>query len=496
MSLLLLAKILLTGMVLLGAAPLFASAFQFSLIGLHGRSAHLDAARETFPRTAIVVPAWNEGAVIGATVDRLVGMDYPEASLRVYVVDDASTDCTPDVLLSKQREYPGRVVHLRRDKGGEGKAHTLNHGLRIILSEDWCEAVLIMDADVLFEPNALAKMARHLADPRVGSVTAYIKEGSAPGNYMTRFISFEYITAQAAARRAQNVLGGLACLAGGAQLHSRDSLVDIGGVIDTSSLAEDTFTTFKTQLAGRLVLFDGAATVWAEEPDDVLGLWKQRLRWARGNVQLTKSFWSVWFDRDRHAFLGSTVFGLLWFTLFLMPVLMISAATGLVALYFIDFPLSWRLFNLLWITNAITYLFVTLFSFAIDPATARRAWREGFLFPGIISLLIIAYAAYPPLFATHAVETLALLGIAPTRTFYQGLILFMYAWLALCMPVAFLAKTVEKGAAGRLTPPLLYIAGYGPLLCAITFASYVAELQGREMKWDKTEKTGKVSLPR
>ena len=182
------------------------------------------------------------------------------------------------------------MVHLRRDKGGEGKSHTLNHGLRIILADDWMQALLIMDADVIYEPDSLRTMTRHLADSRVGAVTAYIKEGSRPGNYLTRFIGFEYITAQAAARRAQNVLGAVACLAGGAQLHSRANLEAIGGRIDTTSLAEDTFTTFKTQMAGRTVVFEPHATVWAEEPGDIRGLWKQRLRWARGNVQVTKQF--------------------------------------------------------------------------------------------------------------------------------------------------------------------------------------------------------------
>jgi len=37
--------------------------------------------------------------------------------------------------------------------------------------------------------------------------------------------------------------------------------------------------------------------------------------------------------------------------------------------------------------------------------------------------------------------------------------------------------------------------GYGSLLCACTFASYVKELRGAEMTWDKTEKTGKVVIP-
>ncbi len=74
---------------------------------------------------------------------------------------------------AKAAQYPGNVFHLRREKGGQGKAHTLNHGLAVILEDDWVEALLITDADVIFEPDSLRKMARHLADPQVGAVTTY-----------------------------------------------------------------------------------------------------------------------------------------------------------------------------------------------------------------------------------------------------------------------------------------------------------------------------------
>ena len=87
-------------------------------------------------------------------------------------------------------------------------------------------------------------------------MTAYVREGSIRKNYLTRFIAIEYVMAQAAARRAQNVLGAQACLAGGAQLHTRENLVAMGSVIDTSGFAEDTVTTFETQLRGKRVVFD------------------------------------------------------------------------------------------------------------------------------------------------------------------------------------------------------------------------------------------------
>ena len=240
-------KCLLVAFVLIGALPLLVADYQFLLVGLHFRRLHYAKCAPYFPRTAILIPAWNEAAVIGTSVDRLMLLDYPRDALRIYVVDDASTDGTPEVIQAKVALYPGNVMHLRRDKGGEGKAHTLNHGLAVILADDWMQAILIMDSDVIYERSALRRMTRHLADPRVGSVTAYIKEGSRPGNYMTRFIGYEYITAQAGARRSQEVLGVIACLAGGAQLHSRANIEAVGGRIDTTTLAEDTITTFETQ---------------------------------------------------------------------------------------------------------------------------------------------------------------------------------------------------------------------------------------------------------
>ena len=136
-----------------GVVPILATAYQFLAIPFHSVINHYKRAAPYLPRVAVIVPAWNEGAVIGASIERLMALEYPRNSLRVYVVDDASTDNTPDVVVAKAALYPGRVFHLRRDKGGEGKAHTLNHGIRVILQDDWMEALLIMDADVVYLPE-------------------------------------------------------------------------------------------------------------------------------------------------------------------------------------------------------------------------------------------------------------------------------------------------------------------------------------------------------
>jgi cellulose synthase/poly-beta-1,6-N-acetylglucosamine synthase-like glycosyltransferase len=488
------AEWILIALVLAGALPQVAASWQFLLVAAHFRRQHYGSCAPVFPRLAVLIPAWNEGAVIGSSIDRLLAADYPPRGLRVYVVDDASTDDTPAVVKAKEAQYPGRVVHLRREHGGQGKAHTLNHGLAVILGEEWTEALLITDADVIFEPACLRTMASHLADPRVGAVTAYIKEGSYPGNYMTRFIGYEYITAQAAARRGQNVLGAVACLAGGAQLHSRANLVALGGRIDTSSLAEDTFTTFETQLRGRRVLFEPHAVCWAEEPGSVGALWKQRLRWARGNVRVTSRYRRVWFRPSRAHRLGGVSFGVFWFCLFLQPVFMITSSAALLILYFADAAQAWPAFRVLWILNAISYLFITGFALLIDPQAGRRTWRQALLFPGVVNLAIIAYTCTPRLWrdGIHALASEAHISLAHVDWGRP----VIYAWLAGSMAVAYLAKVIEPRRYGRFfSPALVYVAGYGSLLCACTLAAYVLELRGAEQKWDKTEKTGKVMMP-
>jgi cellulose synthase/poly-beta-1,6-N-acetylglucosamine synthase-like glycosyltransferase len=489
-------KWLLVAFVIAGAAPLVLANYQFLLVAAHFRRLHYNRCAPVFPRTAILIPAWNEAAVIGASIDRLMLLDYPRTSLRIFVVDDASTDHTPDVIRAKADKYPGNVFHLRRKTGGEGKAQTLNHGLAEILRDEWMEAVLIMDADVIYEPDSLRKMTRHLADPDVGAVTAYIKEGSRPGNYLTRFIGYEYITAQAAARRTQNVLGVLACLAGGAQLHSRANIEALGGRIDTGSLAEDTVTTFETQRAGRRVIFEPHATVWAEEPDTVSGLWKQRLRWARGNIQVTMRFRRQWFQPQAGNRLGNNTFGLLWFALLLLPIMMVLASSSLVVLFFIDYRLAWEAFHVLWITNVITYAFITSFALMIDTQTGKRVWREALMFPGAVSVIIIVAAVIPGPLRWIAFHGASAAGVSYTSADIRGLELFTYIWLAGCMGVAFLAKAAETRWLGRFTSRvLIYIGGYGPLLCAITTAAYIKELRRADIRWEKTEKTGKVAMP-
>ena len=88
----------------------------------------------------------------------------------------------------------------------------------------------------------------------------------------------------------------------------------------------------------------------------------------------------------------------------------------------------------------------------------------------------------------------ALFGLVFTDDGLFILRICLYCWIPLSMVGAWIARDIEKTAIGRvLSPALVYFVGYGSLLCAITFDSYIKELRGAEAKWDKTEKTGRVA---
>ena len=100
-------------------------------VPFHAFRNHYDRAAPYLPSVAVIVPAWNEGAVIAASIERLMSLEYPPERLRVYVVDDASTDDTPDVVRAKARLLPGagrstcaasRAARARRTRSTTGSA--------------------------------------------------------------------------------------------------------------------------------------------------------------------------------------------------------------------------------------------------------------------------------------------------------------------------------------------------------------------------------------
>ncbi|WP_407569072.1 glycosyltransferase [Deinococcus altitudinis] len=227
----------------------------------------------------VLVPAYNEARVINATIASLL----TEASgslgeVRVLVIDDGSSDDTAEVARAAYGEHP-RVEIYSVPNGG--KASALNHGLRLAQTE----LVVVIDADTVLLPGALAHLAAHFADPQVAAVAGNAKVGNRV-NLLTRWQALEYITAQNVERRALALLNCVSVVPGAIGAWRREVLLSLGGFA-TDTLAEDADLTLRVLAAGWRVTYEQRAVALTEAPQTVNGFLKQRFRWMYGILQAT-----------------------------------------------------------------------------------------------------------------------------------------------------------------------------------------------------------------
>lgn len=119
---------------------------------------------------SIIICARNEAENLRRNLPDVLRQEFPNGAFEVIVVDDASTDDTPQVLADFEKNWPRlRVVRLLSKKS-PGKKAALAAGIAAAKHEN----LLLTDADCRpSTPFWLAKMAAHLAQPGIEIVLGY-----------------------------------------------------------------------------------------------------------------------------------------------------------------------------------------------------------------------------------------------------------------------------------------------------------------------------------
>jgi len=233
------------------------------------------------PTVSVLIPAYNEEAVILDTVRSVLASKYPR--LEVLVIDDGSIDHTAELV----RENFGRDPRVRLLlQPNRGKPTALNHGL----AEETGEIVVSIDADTIVDSDAIPLLVRHFADPAVGAVAGNVKVMNR-NRWLTRWQALEYITSQNLEKRAFDLLNCIPVVPGAAGAWRADVLKSHGG-FSGDTIAEDTDLTLTIRREGWKILYDEDAIGRTEVPETVEALIRQRFRWTFGTLQ------AVWKHRD------------------------------------------------------------------------------------------------------------------------------------------------------------------------------------------------------
>jgi cellulose synthase/poly-beta-1,6-N-acetylglucosamine synthase-like glycosyltransferase len=308
------------------------------------------------PLVSIIVPAYNEQAVISRTLESLVNLKYEKKE--ILVVDDGSTDKTN--LIASYYKSQGVKV-LRKPNGG--KASALNYGL--VFSKG--EIVITVDADTMVTRGAIEEVTKIMANPSIVAVSGNIMVLNNK-SFLTRLQELEYLVNLNIVRRALDLFGAVMVVPGAFGAFKKYAVENTGSY-DKDTLTEDFDLTIKVLKAYGAVGASSTATAFTEVPATGRALYKQRLRWTMGIYQVMFKHADA-FSNNRYGYLQKIVFPLLLLS-FIMP---FAGFLTLGAGIFLILRGHIIIFAELLFVFFLVQLFVVLLSISLDRNDYGLAW--------------------------------------------------------------------------------------------------------------------------
>ncbi len=244
-----------------------------------------DTALASAPSVSLLVAAKNEEAVISQLVARLCDLDYPTDKYEVWVIDDHSTDRTPEILAQLATQYPQLKVLHRLAGAGGGKSGALNQ----VLSLTQGDIVGVFDADAQITRDVLRRVVPLFDSSQMGAVQVRKTIANAPVNFWTQGQMTE-MALDAYFQQQRIAIGGIGELRGNGQFVRRAALESCGGW-NEQTITDDLDLTIRLHLDNWKIGFLSQPAVQEEGVTTAIALWHQRNRWAEGGYQRYLDYW-------------------------------------------------------------------------------------------------------------------------------------------------------------------------------------------------------------
>ncbi|MET0331858.1 MAG: poly-beta-1,6-N-acetyl-D-glucosamine synthase, partial [Dyella sp.] len=259
-------------------------------------------------------------------------------------------------------EFPRlRVIHFGSN---QGKAM----GLRMAALAAHGEFLVCVDGDALLDEYATHWMVSHLIDgPRVGAVTGNprIRNRS---TLLGKLQVGEFSSIIGLIKRAQRVYGRIFTVSGVIACFRKSALHDVG-YWSTDMVTEDIDISWRLQMRHWDIRYEPNALCWILMPETLKGLWRQRLRWAQGGVEVMLRYLPKllhWRMRRKWLVAVEYVLSLVW--AYVMLGIFILWGLGKV----ISLPPPWYVSTLLPQWHGVVLGLVCLLQFGISIVIDRR----------------------------------------------------------------------------------------------------------------------------
>lgn len=259
---------------------------------------------EPKPKVSIVIPTYNEEAIIGKKLDNVLELDYPPELLEVVIVD-SSTDKTPEIIKGYQKKFQNlRLIQEPR----KGLASALNTGYALARNE----IVIKTDCDSLLEKDVLLRVASDFVNTAIGGVTgrqivmnkSKVEEG--------------YRSLQSRVQIAESCLDSTIIFHGPFSAYRKNLIVPI----DPNSLADDSELAIKIRKQGNRTIIDPGIKFYEASQSRFFKRRRQKDRRGQGLNRLLLQHRDVLFN-PKYGKYGTIIFPMNLYMMLISPILLL-----------------------------------------------------------------------------------------------------------------------------------------------------------------------------
>jgi cellulose synthase/poly-beta-1,6-N-acetylglucosamine synthase-like glycosyltransferase len=315
---------------------------------------------------AVVICARNEENVIEDLIKSIRSQNYDPKRLDIWIIADNCTDQTADVA-----RRAGANVLERHDLEHIGKGYLYKFFYSWLSSNGKIakyDAFVALDADNLLDKDFIRQLNNAF---RAGHnvVTGYRNSKNFSQNWVASGSSLWFIRESRMFNCAKTILG-ITCHIGGTGFLVARSLVENTDYWRYHTLTEDQEFTMSILMQGEKVVYNQDAVFYDEQPTTLRQSWRQRIRWARGVIQVFRYFG---FPSIKKSIQRKNL-GLVDMSIFLFPwifLVLIRASAGLVfaALGFVAWESQLQSLGLIilgYIQGNLLIILLTLVSVIVD----------------------------------------------------------------------------------------------------------------------------------
>ena len=254
---------------------------------------------EVIHRFAVLISARNESNVIADLIKSVKAQNYPQDMLDVYVVADNCTDNTAQIA-----EDAGAFVYTRFNSVQVGKGYALNYLIGKIFDKcgkDYYDGYMVFDADNILDKNYVRAMNRTFTDGH-RIITSYRNSKNYGSNWISAGYALWFLRESKYLNYSRMLMHTSCAVSGTGFLVHKDIIKKNNGW-NCFLLTEDIQFSIKSVIDGETIAYCNDAVVYDEQPISFSQSWSQRLRWARGFLQVFANhgpkLWSELFKTGR-----------------------------------------------------------------------------------------------------------------------------------------------------------------------------------------------------